>query len=130
MRETLKLGNELRSIPDPIAAQLAAPFRSAPTARRALVHWHDFAQWVLPLSGSLAIDIAGKQGALNRRPAAYVETGQHPVHESPAANRCLILELAAGELQPRPADRWGRVPLLYLGNDSDSWLAETDPGGC
>lgn len=80
------------------------------------VHWHDFAQLVLPMSGSLAIDIAGTQGMLDGRQAAYVQMGRRHAQESHSDNRFLVLEFDPGELQPRLAERWAREPLLDLGH--------------
>jgi AraC-like DNA-binding protein len=78
------------------------------------VHWHDFAQLVLPLSGSLAIDIAGTQGLLDGRRAAYVEKGRRHAQESRSDNRFLVVEFDPGELRPGLAERWARQPLLDL----------------
>lgn len=88
--------------------------------QKSSVHWHDFAQLVLPLSGSLAIDIAGAQGLLDRRLAAYVEPGRRHAQESHSANRSLILEFDPSELQPKLAERWARRPLLELTADINS----------
>jgi hypothetical protein len=90
------------------------------------VHWHDFAQLVLPLSGSLFIDIAGRQGLLDRRLAAYVETGRRHAQESHSANRSLILEFEGSELQSRLAECWARTPLLHLGNEINSLIDYMD----
>ena len=116
----LKLGNKRRGILDAMAAQTSFTVSIRSYGQRSSVHWHDFAQLVLPLSGSLSIDIAGKQGLLDRRLAAYVETGQRHAQESHSANRSVILEFACGELQPRLAERWARTPLLHLGNEINS----------
>lgn len=117
MGEMLKLGNWCRGILDSMTAQIPFTVSIRSYGQKSSVHWHDFAQMVLPLSGSLAIDIAGKQGLLDRRLAAYVEPGQRHAQESHSANRSLILEFEARELRPQLAERWTRKPLLYLGNE-------------
>ena len=109
---------------------MPAPFSFAVSVRsygqRSSVHWHDFAQLVLPLSGSLMLDIAGDQGLLDRRLAAYVETGRRHAQESHSANRSLILEFDPGELQPSLADRWARRPLLDLTGEINSLIEYMD----
>jgi AraC-like DNA-binding protein len=96
------------SAPAPFAVAVRSYGRTGP------VHWHDFAQLVLPLSGSLSIDIAGTQGILDRRCAAYVETGRRHAQESHSDNRFLVMEFDPGELRPWLAERWARRPLLDL----------------
>lgn len=114
MGEVLKLGHSgcgiLQRMPAP--ASFAVAVRSY--GQTSAVHWHDFAQLVLPLSGSLAIDIAGAQGILDQRWAAYVEMGRRHAQESHADNRFLVVEFDPGELRPRLAERWARQPLLDL----------------
>jgi AraC-like DNA-binding protein len=122
----LKLGNKRRGNLDVMAAQIPFSVSIRTYGQKSSVHWHDFAQLVLPLSGSLAIDIAGKQGVLDRQLAAYVETGQRHAQESSSANRSLILEFQATELQPRLAERWGRSPLLCLSNEINSLVDYMD----
>ena len=126
MREMLKLGNKCRGILEPMAAQTSFTVSIRSYGQKSSVHWHDFAQLVLPLSGSLSIDIAGKQGLLDRRLAAYVETGRRHAQESHSANRSLILEFEGSELQSRLAERWARTPMLYLGNEINSLIDYMD----
>lgn len=122
----LELGYGCSGIIDSMAAQTPLNISVRSYGQKSAVHWHDFAQLVLPLSGSLTIDIAGKQGLLDRRLAAYVETGQRHAQESPSANRSLILEFGASELQPRLAERWARMPLLHLGNEINGLIEFMD----
>ena len=114
MGEVLKLGNSGCDI----LQHMSAPASFGVTVRSygqwSSVHWHDFAQLVLPLSGSLAIDIAGVQMILDRQGAAYVEMGRHHAQESHSDNRFLVVEFDPGELRPRLAERWAREPLLDL----------------
>ena len=114
MGEVLKLGNSGCDI----LQHMSAPASFGVTVRSygqwSSVHWHDFAQLVLPLSGSLAIDIAGVQMILDRQGAAYVEMGRRHAQESHSDNRFLVVEFDPGELRPRLAERWAREPLLDL----------------
>jgi AraC-like DNA-binding protein len=54
---------------------------------------HDFAQLVLPLSGMLELDIAGRAGRLDPLHGAVVPPGAWHAQEAEAANRSLILDI-------------------------------------
>lgn len=54
---------------------------------------HDFAQLVLPLTGIVQLDIAGKQGKLDPLHGAIVEAGAWHSQRSIVANRSLILDV-------------------------------------
>lgn len=77
-------------------------------------HSHNFSQLVLPLAGSLHIDISGRDALLDRGLAAYVESGIHHAQESRVENRFLIVDLDPGDLDPWVADRLASRPLLHL----------------
>jgi AraC-like DNA-binding protein len=75
---------------------------------------HDFAQIVLPLAGELSMDIAGREALLDRSVAAYVEAGSRHDQVSGVANRSLILDLDAGDLEARTADRLAGRPYMSV----------------
>ncbi|MBK3801630.1 helix-turn-helix domain-containing protein [Azospirillum brasilense] len=77
-------------------------------------HRHDFAQLVLPLSGALEIDIAGKGGRLGPCRAAFVEAGSSHTQTSDGPNRLLILDLDPALLEPAVGDRLIRHPFVAL----------------
>ncbi|BCP54620.1 AraC family transcriptional regulator [Kaistia sp. 32K] len=77
-------------------------------------HRHDFAQLVLPLRGTLAIDIAGREQQLDAFRAAFVETGLPHSQEGDRANRSLIVDLDLTQLAPEVADRLVARPFLPL----------------
>jgi len=108
-------GDPLYSAQMPVIPPFSVSIRSY--GQQSAVHWHDFAQLVLPLTGSLAIDIAGRQGLLDRGVAAYVETGKRHAQESHSVNRSVILEFDPVALQPILADRWARKPWVGLGGE-------------
>ncbi|WP_432240897.1 AraC family transcriptional regulator [Herbaspirillum robiniae] len=59
-----------------------------------LAHSHDFPQLVLPLSGRLELDIAGRQGLADAATGAFVEPGATHATSAAGVNRSLILDLA------------------------------------
>jgi len=75
---------------------------------------HDFVQFVLPLAGSLEMDIAGRQERLDRRFAAYVEDGAPHAQSGRGANRALILDLDPSLLAGYAIDGLRRRPFLRL----------------
>lgn len=75
---------------------------------------HDFAQIVLPLTGELSIEIAGRGAVLDRTVAAYVQAGSRHDQVSDVANRALILDLCPRDLETRAADRLAARPYVSL----------------
>lgn len=75
---------------------------------------HGFAQIVLPLAGQLSMDIAGREALLDRSIAAYVEAGSRHDQVSDVANRSLILDLRASDLDARAADRLAERPYMSV----------------
>ncbi|HEY5760781.1 MAG TPA: AraC family transcriptional regulator [Steroidobacter sp.] len=75
---------------------------------------HDFAQIVLPLAGELSMDIAGREAILDRSVAAFVEAGSRHDQVSGVTNRSLILDLQAGDLEARTADRLTGRPYMSV----------------
>jgi len=83
---------------------------------------HDFAQLVLPLTGELAMDIAGREARLDRHVAAFVETGARHDQVSRVANRSIILDLHSGALDDDAMARLARRPYIALSPDGGmSW---------
>lgn len=81
---------------------------------RSDVHRHDLAQFVLPLAGTLAIDISGHESLLDRGLAAYVEKGTRHEQASRQENRFLILDIDPDELGASIAERLSPCPFLRL----------------
>jgi AraC-like DNA-binding protein len=77
-------------------------------------HRHDFAQLVLPLEGSLSIEIAGREDRIDRNCAAYVAPGTRHAQESRLTNRFLILDFDASDLDRKVADRLASGPFIPL----------------
>lgn len=78
---------------------------------------HDFAQLVLPLAGSLLLDIEGRAGTLDPLRAAFVAPrAWHAQGLSGAgANRSLIVDLDAAVIDPLLAERLRERPFPALG---------------
>ncbi len=77
-------------------------------------HRHDFAQFVLPLSGALEIDIAGAGSRLGQGRAAFVAPGSSHSQMSDGPNRSLIVDLDPVVLEPEIGDRLIRQPFVPL----------------
>jgi AraC-like DNA-binding protein len=76
---------------------------------------HDFAQLVLPLSGTLRLDIEGRQGLLDPLRAAFVAPGAWHSQVGEAANRSLILDLDLAQVAPQAAERLLERPFPQIG---------------
>ncbi|MCD9096735.1 AraC family transcriptional regulator [Luteimonas fraxinea] len=81
---------------------------------------HDFAQLVLPLTGELAMDIAGREARLDRHVAAFVETGARHDQMSRVENRSIILDLHTGALDDDGMERLARRPYIAMSPDAIS----------
>ncbi|ONG50038.1 AraC family transcriptional regulator [Pseudoroseomonas deserti] len=77
-------------------------------------HCHDFAQLVLPLEGSLEMEIGGRGARLDRDLAAYIDEGTRHDQASPHPNRVLIVDLDRRSLGGSLADRLAARPLIAL----------------
>ncbi|EHM02645.1 transcriptional regulator, AraC family [Acetobacteraceae bacterium AT-5844] len=86
------------------------------------VHLHDFAQLVLPLEGSLAIDIAGREAVLSRGLAAFVHQGTRHEQASGQSNRFLIMDISPDYLEPGIADRLASRPLVPLAPEANGLI--------
>lgn len=75
---------------------------------------HDFAQLVLPLAGSLTIDIAGREGRLDPCHAAFVDCGTRHSQTSDKPNRSLIIDFDPATIAPEIADRLVQRPFMPL----------------
>ena len=60
-------------------------------------HAHDFAQLVLPLAGSLDIELEGQGARLDRTRAAYVPAGTRHAQEGRQPNRFLVVDLPGAQ---------------------------------
>lgn len=87
-----------------------------------LAHQHDHAQLVLPLIGSLDIDITGRGAQLTRQLAAYVEPGQRHAQTSAQPNRFLIVDLDSNRLPPALADHFTDQTWLPLSPEANSLI--------
>lgn len=77
-------------------------------------HRHDFTQLVLPLAGTLAIAISGREGLLDRSLGAFVDEGCLHSQEGKLSNQSLVLDLDRAALTPYLVDRLAERPFLQL----------------
>ncbi len=75
---------------------------------------HDFAQIVLPLEGSLAMDIAGRAARLDRSKGAFVETGARHDQLGDGPNRSIIVDLHDGDLDERATEKLSHTRYVAL----------------
>lgn len=66
---------------------------------------HDWAQLVLPVRGSLTLDIAGREGRLDVAHAAYVHPGAWHTTIGDRPNHSLVLDVAGADIPDGIADR-------------------------
>lgn len=76
---------------------------------------HDFGQLVLPLSGSLLLDVEGRQGRLDPLHAGFVAPGAWHAQGGNALNRSIIVDIGAADLAPGTAERLYERPFAPLG---------------
>lgn len=85
-------------------------------------HCHDFAQLVLPLRGSLSIDISGREALLDRGLAAYVDRGAPHEQESTLTNQFLIMDFDPRDFDPRLAERLATRPFIPLTSEANNLI--------
>ena len=80
---------------------------------------HDYGQLVLPLSGSLVLDIEGRQGRLDPLHAGFVPPGAWHAQGGDALNRSLIVDIGVdigvAALAPGDGERLFERPFAPLG---------------
>lgn len=96
------------------ATQLPAELHLRSYRAETLTHSHDFPQVVLPVSGRIELDIAGRQGMADAANAAFVEP--HARHATSAAglNSVIILDLAPSMLTAELMERLAPRPFMPL----------------
>lgn len=85
-------------------------------------HRHDHSQLVLPLSGSLSIDISGQSAQLDRRLAAYVDRHFPHAQQSRGANQFLIVDVEPDHLDPLVADYLASCRFLSLAPEANNLI--------
>lgn len=76
---------------------------------------HDFAQLVLPVSGTLLLEVAGREGRLDPLRAAFVAPRAWHSQCSASPNRSLILDLDLASLDATAGERLLERPFPVLG---------------
>jgi AraC-like DNA-binding protein len=79
-----------------------------------LTHSHDFPQMVLPVSGRIELDIAGRQGMADAANGAFVEPHARHATSASGQNNVIILDLAPSMLTVELIERLSRRPFIPL----------------
>lgn len=79
-----------------------------------VTHRHDFTQLVLPISGRLSLDIAGRNGELSPVCAGFVDAGALHTSMSDRPNRSLVVDLVAAEVPAEIGERLAQRPFVPL----------------
>lgn len=77
-------------------------------------HSHDFVQLVLPLSGTLELDIAGKQGLADNATGAFVAAGARHATSAQGINRSLVLDLPISLVTPQQLEQMALRPFVPM----------------
>ncbi|WDZ97192.1 AraC family transcriptional regulator [Herbaspirillum sp. WKF16] len=77
-------------------------------------HRHDFPQLVLPLSGRLELDVAGRQGVADASTGVFVEPGADHATSAAGANRSLVLDLAPAMASAALLEQLAARPFMPL----------------
>jgi AraC-like DNA-binding protein len=76
---------------------------------------HDFGQLVLPVSGSLLLDVEGRQGRLDPLRAGFVAPGAWHAQGGDSSNRSVIVDLGQAALGQAVGERLFERPFAPLG---------------
>ncbi|WP_245200388.1 AraC family transcriptional regulator [Herbaspirillum sp. LeCh32-8] len=79
-----------------------------------LAHRHDFPQLVLPLSGQLELDVAGRQGVADAATGVFVEPGAAHATSAAGANRALVLDLPSAMVNAELMEQLATRPFVPL----------------
>jgi AraC-like DNA-binding protein len=78
-------------------------------------HRHEFAQLVLPIAGSINLEIGGRRAKLAAGAAAFVGPGVPHSQWSRTSNRSLVIDVDGGRLGAATVDRLATCPFMPLG---------------
>jgi AraC-like DNA-binding protein len=79
---------------------------------------HAYAQLVLPLDGVVALEIAGRERAVDPLRAAFVPPGAWHSQYADRANRSLIVDIGAGAIDAVVAERLHERPFTDMGPEA------------
>lgn len=100
--------------PTPLSVSSAAEVHLRSYRDQSLAHSHAFPQLVLPLSGRLELEIAGRQGLADALTGAFVEPGAAHATSAAGANRSLVLDLSPAMVNDELMARLALRPFMPL----------------
>jgi AraC-like DNA-binding protein len=84
---------------------------------------HGFVQIVLPVSGRLRIDVAGRQDELSTGRAVFIHRGAPHTQEATAINRSLVVDIDESAVPEQVLERFVRKPFLDIAQDTRQLIA-------
>ena len=84
---------------------------------------HGFVQIVLPVSGSLRIDVAGRQDELSTGRGVFIHRDAPHTQEATAINHSLVVDLDESAVSERTLEKFSRNPFLDIAPDTRQLIA-------
>ncbi len=78
------------------------------------VEHHDFVQIVLPVSGKLCIDVAGRQQELSRSRGAFIHAGVAHAQQVVLVNHSLVVDIREATIPEQVLERFVRAPFVDI----------------
>ncbi|MCZ7448419.1 AraC family transcriptional regulator [Agrobacterium rhizogenes] len=79
---------------------------------------HGFVQIVLPVSGHLRIDVAGRQDELSTGRGVFIHRDAPHTQEATDINRSLVVDLDESAVSERTLEKFSRTPFLEIAPDT------------
>lgn len=84
---------------------------------------HGFVQIVLPVSGRLLIDVAGRQDELSTGRGVFIHRDAPHTQEATASNRSLVVDIDEGALPEQTLEKFVRSPFVDIAQDTRHLIA-------
>lgn len=84
---------------------------------------HGFVQIVLPVSGRLRIDVAGRQDELSTGRGVFIHRDAPHTQEATAINHSLVVDIDESAVSEQTLERFARVPFLDIAPDTRQLIA-------
>lgn len=84
---------------------------------------HGFVQIVLPLSGRLQIDVAGRQDELSTGRGVFIHRDAPHTQEATASNHSLVVDVDESTVPEQTLERFARAPFLDVTPDTRQLIA-------
>ena len=84
---------------------------------------HGFVQIVLPVSGRLLIDVAGRQDELSTGRGVFIHRDAPHTQEATASNHSLVVDIDEGALPEQTLEKFAHSPFLDIAQDTRQLIA-------